>query len=66
MKSYVKWSEVIVIQVPQYKGLRVKDLPSFAESEFKIHDILQKYDYNKEQNREWLCNLINNSNSRQV
>ena len=58
-KSYVKWSEVIVIQVPQYKGLRVKDLLNFAESEFEIHDFLPKYDYNKEPNREWLCNLIN-------
>ena len=51
-KSYVKWSEVIVIQVPQYKGLRVKDLLNFAESEFEIHDFLPKYDYNKEPNRE--------------
>ena len=58
-KSYVKWNEAIVIQVPQYKGFRVKDLLNFAESEFEIHDFLPKYDYNKEPNREWLCNLIN-------
>ena len=58
-KSYVKWSEVIVIQVLQYKGLRVKDLLNFSESEFEMHDFLPKYDYNKEPSREWFCNLIN-------
>ena len=58
-KSYAKWSEVIIIQVSPFKGLRVKDLLNFSESEFEIHDFLPKYDYNKEPNIEWLCNLIN-------
>ena len=58
-KQYIKWSEVIVVQVPQYDGLRVKDLLKFAESEFEINDFLPTYDYNKEPNRVWLCNLIN-------
>ena len=58
-KQYIKWSEVIVVQVPQYDGLRVKDLLKLAESEFEINDFLPIYDYNKEPNRVWLCNLIN-------
>ena len=58
-KLYIKSSEVIVIQVPQYVWLRVRDLLKFAESEVKIHKILPKYEYNKDPNRLWLCNLIN-------
>ena len=49
----------IIIQVSQFKGLRVKDLLNFSESEFEMHDFLSKYDYNKEPSREWFCNLIN-------
>ena len=58
-KQYIRWSEVIVVQVPQYKGLRINDLIKFAETKFEIHNFLPKYDYKKESNREWLCNLIN-------
>ena len=58
-KSYIKLTEVIVIQVPQYDGLRVKDLVKFAESETDIDSYLPKYEYNKEPNRLWLYNLIN-------
>ena len=58
-KLYIKWSEVIVINVPQYSGLRVKDLLNFAKSQFEIEKFLPDYDYNKDPNRDWLCNLIN-------
>ena len=58
-KLYIKWNEVIVVQIPQYDGLRVKDLLKFAESEFEINDLLPTYDYNKEPNWVWLCNLVN-------
>ena len=58
-KLYVKWSEVIIINVPQYEGLTVKDLMKFAETEFDIHKFLPEYDYHKDPNRSWLCNIIN-------
>ena len=58
-KLYIKWSEVIYINVPQYDGLRVKDILSFARSQFEIHKFLPDYEYNKEPNRDWLWNLIN-------
>ena len=58
-KWYVKWSEVKVINIPQYEGLTVNDLIKFAESEFDIDKFLPEYDYDKVPNRTWLCNLIN-------
>ena len=39
-KLYVKWSKVIVTKVPQYSGLRVKDIIKFAETEVDIHRFL--------------------------
>ena len=58
-KLFIKCSEVIVVNVPQYEGLRVRDLIKFAEREFEIHKFLPDYDYHKEPNRDWLCNIIN-------
>ena len=58
-KLYVKWSEVIVINVPQYEGLTVKDLIKFTETEFDIHKFPPEYDYHKDPNRSWPCNIIN-------
>ena len=38
--------------------MRVRDLIKIAEREFKIHEFLPDYDYHKEPNRDWLCNVI--------
>ena len=46
-KLYIKWSEVIYINVPRYDGLRIKDILSFARSRFEIHKFLPDYEYNK-------------------
>ena len=59
IKLYVKCSNVIVIKVPHYKGLHVKDLLKFAESKVNIKKNLPEYEYWKEPNKEWLWSLIN-------
>ena len=58
-KLYVKWGDVAVVKVPQYKGLHVKDLLRFAATKINIKKYLPDYEYCKEPNREWLCNLLN-------
>ena len=58
-KLYIKWSEVIYINVPQYDVHRAKDIIYFACSQFEIHKLLPDYEYNKEPNFDWLCNFIN-------
>ena len=58
-KLYLKWSQITVIKVPQYKGLRVKDIIKFASTQLDIFKFLPKYSYNKEPNREWLWNIVN-------
>ena len=45
--------------MPQYKGLQVRNLLRFAGSHINIKGYLPEYEYSKEPNREWLCNLIN-------
>ena len=56
---YVKWEKVLVIKAPQYKDLYVKDLLKFAASKLNIKKYLPDYEYNKESNKEWICNLLN-------
>ena len=58
-KLYIKCSNVAVIKVPHYKRLNVRDLLRFASSKVNIKDYLPDYQYIKEPNREWLCNVIN-------
>ena len=58
-KLYIKCSNVAVIKVSYYKELHVLDLLSFASSKVNIKDYLPDYQYKKEPNREWLCNVIN-------
>ena len=38
--------------------LRVKDLIRFAKTQLEIHKFLPEYEYLKESNREWFCNLM--------
>ena len=58
-KRYIKLNKVLVIQVPQYKGLYVKDIMKFARSKIKIDDNLPEFEYNKELNSQRLCNIMN-------
>ena len=58
-KLYIKCSNVAIIKVPHYKGLNVRDLLRFASSKISIKDYLPDYQYKKDPNREWLCNIIN-------
>ena len=46
--------------------LRVKDLIRFAKTQLDIHKFLPEYEYLKESNSEWFCNLINTFDSQQV
>ena len=39
--------------------LRVKVLIRFAKTQLDIYKFLSEYEYLKESNREWFCNLIN-------
>ena len=58
-KLFVEWSNVKVIKVPQHKGFHVKDLLRYASTKVNIEKYLPDYEYAKDPNREWLCNIIN-------
>ena len=58
-KQYVSCSNVKVVSVPHYKGLNVKDIIRFTGMHINIDNYLPRYDYRKEPNRLWLCNLVN-------
>ena len=58
-KLYVKWSDISVIKVPQYKGLRVEDIIKFASRSVNTKPYLPEYDYTKVPNREWIWNIVN-------
>ena len=58
-KKCLKCSGVKVVKISQYEELRVKNILKFAENLVDIDSYTPKYDYPKEPNREWLCNIIN-------
>ena len=58
-KYYINCKDVNMIHVPQYKGLRVREIIDFAHKMIHIYKYLPKYEYNKEPNRAWLCNVVN-------
>ena len=58
-KRHIKLNKVRVIQVPQYEGLYVKDIIKFAKTKIRIKEYLPEFEYHKDPNRQWLCNLIN-------
>ena len=64
-KFYLNCSQVVVIKVPQFKGLRVKEIIKFASNHIEIAKLLPKYSYEKEPNREWLCNVVNSLLTRE-
>ena len=58
-KNHLKCSKIKVTNVPQYKGLAVRNILKFARSKTNIDEYLPEYDYSKEPNRSWLCNIVN-------
>ena len=58
-KLYLNCKDISVIKVPQYKELHVKDILKFAASKVNIKMYMPDYAYQKEPNREWLCNIVN-------
>ena len=58
-KKWIIWDKVKVIKIPQYEGLKVKDVLKFAASKIDIEAYLPSYDYPKEPNREWFWNIVN-------
>ena len=58
-KSYLKWKNVMVIKVPQYKGLKVDDIIVFAKTHVDIQSYLTEFDHDSKLNWEWLCNIVN-------
>ena len=58
-KRYIKSEDIRLIKVPQYKGLTVKNILEFAKKNIHIDRFLPEYDYLKEHNREWHCNIVN-------
>uniref|UniRef100_A0A7S3JAA4 Uncharacterized protein n=1 Tax=Euplotes harpa TaxID=151035 RepID=A0A7S3JAA4_9SPIT len=58
-KKFTHCSEVKVIKVPHLEGLRVSDILQFARRSFNMNQFLPEFSYDKEPNRDWLCNLVN-------
>ena len=46
--KYLKCSQIKVANVPQYKGLTVRNILKFATSKTNIDEFLPEYDYSKE------------------
>ena len=58
-KKYLTWDKVTVIKVPQYEGLTVKDILKFTKQNVDILNYIPEYKYDKDPNREWICNVVN-------
>ena len=58
-KLHLKCKNIIVCRVPHLKGLTVEDLLKFGEENSNIKDYLPEYEYQKQPNRQWLCNILN-------
>ena len=53
------WQQIKVVKVLHYKGLRICDILKFTSTKINIADYMPEYEYNKEPNREWVCNIVN-------
>ena len=51
-KLYIKYSNVVFIKVPHYKGPHVRDLLRFASSKVNIKNYLPDYQYKKKSQTE--------------
>ena len=58
-KKFIKSENILAIKVPQYKGLTVKSIIEFAQRNIHIDKYLPDYEYSKENNREWVWNIVN-------
>ncbi|CAI2366382.1 unnamed protein product [Moneuplotes crassus] len=58
-KKYLNNSEVKIRRVPQYKGLRVSDIVEFGNSIINLTLYLPDFSYDRELNRECVCNVVN-------
>ena len=58
-KKNIKCQNITAIKIKQYKGFTVKNMLDFAYKNIHIYRFLPDYDYLKNPNREWLCNIIN-------
>ena len=59
IKNYLNWKNMIVIKFPHIKGLTVKDIIEFAETQVDDHSYLSDFEYDETPNREWLLNIVN-------
>ena len=57
-KIHVKCSELIIIKTHQYNSLNARDLIRIEESKLYINNFYV-YSFHKENNREWICRIIN-------
>ena len=62
--KYLKSKDVKVWQVPQIKGLKISHILEFARAKVDIDSYLPDYQYRKEPNRAWICNVINSLHHR--
>ena len=58
-KKAMKWKDIKVCTVPHLKGLTIADLLQFARNHVQIDDYIPSYEYSKNPNRDWICNIIN-------
>ena len=58
-KKYLLCKNVLVVKVPYIDNLRVKNILLFAADKVDISSYLPEYEYNKDPQREWICNVVN-------
>ena len=58
-KLCVKWDDVTVIKVTQFKGLFVREILKFTATKINTKRYVPDYLYSKEPSREWICSLLN-------
>ena len=58
-KKYLLCKDIFVTKVPYIENLRVKDIVWFAASHVDIKSCMPEYEYNKDPQREWICNIAN-------
>ena len=58
-KLHLKWRDINVCRIPHLKGLTVEEVVKFWEEKANISDYPPDYEYQKQPNRQWLCNVLN-------
>ena len=65
-KYYINCKDVNMIHVPQYKGLRVREIIDFVHKKIHIYKYLSKYKYNKKAKQSMALQCSEFFNSRRV